>query len=352
MLRRIACSLLLIAAASNSIALTRLIYTDNRLSAQSYRSQPLINAIRKHHQAIDVLAPQAYTLNEDGTVWGSVAPRVMALGKKHHFQLMPLVMNDHFDRDKLHRFLHSPEAQQHAITQLLAACQHNHYWGMQFDIENLPVIDRTLYSQFVQQAATAFHQHQLKLSVTVLPNQIPPILTDSYSAWFYDNWSGGYDIKALAKTCDFVTLMAYDRHNTLTTPGPIAPLPWVRLVLKQALRVTYANKILLGVPLYSGYWSTTPHNKSFASREHQISYAEAMDVLQQYQAKTVWDTNSGCAVATLNGPNKLYSYLYVQNARSLQIALNLAKENQLQGIAAWQLGLEDPAVWPLLQKAQ
>lgn len=345
MLRFFCCTLLLLCTTASCFGSLRVFYADTRLSNQSYRDHSLLESIAQHHAAIDVVAPQVYTFNENGTNCGGPADELITLQKKYGFKLMPLVMNSEFDQQKLHQLLHDTTAQQRLTAQLLILMEKYHYWALQLDVENIPVSDRDAYTQFVQQTAAAFHQHHYKLSVTVLPNQIPPLLTNSYDAWQYDNWSGGYDIQALAKACDFITLMSYDKHNSLTTPGPVAPLPWVNLTIQHALTVTTGDKLLLGIPLYSGYWTTTARKNSFSGREHQISYKQAQTLLQQYQTTAKWSPNSATASATLHHPGELYSYLYMQNARSLAAAKQLIKDHHLLGFAAWQLGLEDPAIW-------
>lgn len=341
---------LLLCTASCGQALTHMVFTDGRLAGGSYNDQSIVEDIEQHHQAIDILAPQVYTLNATGTLWGSIAPNVLKICRQHHIQIMPLVMNADFNLKKLHKFLHNPHAQNRAILQMAKTCQQNHYKGMQLDIENINIRDRSAYTHFVQKASRVFHHHHLKLGATVLPNQFPPNLTTNYQAWFYDNWSGAYNIQALAKACDYITLMAYDLHNMLTTPGPIAPLPWVKAVLKNALKVAPANKLFLGTPLYSGYWKTTRKQKLFQTREHQISYQAADYLQKQFHKRAKWDPVTASSYVIFQTKDRLYSYLYVQDARSMRALLALAKTQKVRGIAAWQMGLEDPKVWPLLKR--
>lgn len=348
MIQRIICTALLGCCVSTCFSFSNMLYIDNRLSAKSYSNQSLIESIAKNHAAIQILSPQTYRVNELGTVWGDTSPKALEICKKNNIPVMPLVINAGFDSKLLHQLLHDQAAIKAAILQLVHICKRNNFIGMQLDFEHINIKDKDAYTQFVNQVTTAFHKSSLQLSVTVLPHLFPPNLKSHYSAWHYDNWTGGYDIKNLANACDFITLMAYDRHTSLTTPGPIAPLPWVKTVLKNTLKVVSANKLMLGIPFYSGFWSTTRKGTAIGSREHQISYQDAVTIQEQYKTKAKWDSKSGTAFAILQHPSGLYSYLYVENARSIAALLKLAKKHNLKGISGWQMGLEDPAIWPLL----
>jgi hypothetical protein len=47
---------------------------------------------------IDVIAVSAYYVEEDGVVWGSVDPRVLALAREHGARVIPLLVNRGFSR--------------------------------------------------------------------------------------------------------------------------------------------------------------------------------------------------------------------------------------------------------------
>lgn len=60
--------------------------------------------------------------------------------------------------------------------------------------------------------------------------------------------------------------------------------------------------------------------------------------------KLVWDDHSKTAHAIYDH-NGLYEYLFLEDARSFQAKVDLAKQYHLLGISVWQIGFEDPKIW-------
>jgi len=64
-------------------------YTDRE---DSYRS------LVAHISRIDIVAPSAYFVDEDGIVYGDVDSRVLALAQQHRVAVVPLLVNRGFDQ--------------------------------------------------------------------------------------------------------------------------------------------------------------------------------------------------------------------------------------------------------------
>ncbi len=63
------------------------------------------NDLQKHIDRIDIVAPDVFGVDSLGVVWGELDPRVLALARQHHVQVMPLIVNKPFDYKALHVFL-------------------------------------------------------------------------------------------------------------------------------------------------------------------------------------------------------------------------------------------------------
>src|SRR5919109_352185 len=70
----------------------------------------------------------------------------------------------------------------------------------------------------------------------------------SYHRFLFDSWRAAYDLAALARLSDFVTIMTYSQHTRRTTPGPQAGIPWMRSVVDYVLKAVPAEKLSLGIP--------------------------------------------------------------------------------------------------------
>jgi spore germination protein len=151
--------------------------------------------------------------------------------------------------------------------------------------------------------------------------------------------------------------MSYDQHTSLTTPGPIASAAWVEKIILHLLEAIPPTKISLGIPTYSGYWTTNvlgaslvPERYSFRSKEAQIGYPKLTSLLAQFDQKLIWNKQwqSSYAIYDNHGHNE---YIFAENAQSFKAKLALAKKYHLRGISVWKLGLEDPAIWNVLNPA-
>lgn len=331
---------------ATAIPFERLFYANDQLSLYSIGNEKYLDEIERHANRIDVIAPQVFQFDQSGMVWGSIDERVLNFAKKHRIKVMPLMVNTEFDQHTLHAFLLNQKAQQRLIERLIELANQYKLYGFQFDIENVSFIDRDRLTRFVAMATKALHEHGYKLSVAVIAEYSSEKYTSDYDNYMHENWSGAYDIVALAGVCDFVTVMAYDRNTSMTTPGPVAPFPWVENIITQLLKKIPANKISLGIPVYSGYWRTGTLHGYFQPVEYQISYMDTKDLLERFNVKPQWNKQTRTPFSLIYRDGAM-QYLFINNARTFEQSVELAKRLKLRGISVWRLTLEDPALWNL-----
>ncbi len=336
---------------SLAFGMQTLFYSNHDLSDYSFSSDKIIHEIQQRRSLIDIVAPQVYELAANGLITGSIDSSLLSDSKRDHLKLMPLIINKGFKQPQLTAFFNHPAAEQRAIAGMLMLCQRYHLYGIQLDFENINLNDRSAYTQFFAKAASVLHKNGFAISATVVPFIRHAPNYTAYNSWYKSNWNGAYDLAGLAKQADFITIMTYDKHTSYTTPGPIAPLHWVKAVITSALKVVPANKISLGIPAYSGLWRTDSLGDHFQAREHQISYTQAMQLVKKFKATLVWNATSQSASTSFEH-HFLNEYLFLENAESFKAKLALAKKYQLRGISVWQLGQEDPAIWQVLKSTR
>jgi spore germination protein YaaH len=181
-----------------------------------------------HIDQITVLGPQSYTVDSLGTLFGGVDARVLKLAKDHHVKVMPLFVNEGFNQPALRRLLADTAAQRRSIAAMVAACQRHGYWGMQFDVENINELDRDRFSRWFADASAALHAAGYAISIAVVHRTDEAAGPTAYHRFLQESWRGGYDLAAIARAADFVSMMSYDQHTRRTPPGPVAGLSWVR----------------------------------------------------------------------------------------------------------------------------
>lgn len=305
--------------------------------------QKEMSSLRDHAKNISAVITQAYHINKAGVVSGYTNDVMMAFTRMQHIKTFILVTNEGFKREETHVFLHNPKAQQDAIQALVKLCNDNHYQGVQMDFENVNVQDKAELTSFFTNLANALHQMHLVVSFAVVPAVANGKQVSNYQQKKYDNWGGVYDLAALSKVADFISLMAYDQHTDGTTPGPNADLRWVEATLKHTLQFVPAKKLSLGIPTYSLRWYVGGKDH-LSVKMAQISYREALSVLKDNGAGMQWSDKGKFHFAVYDH-NWLYQYLYIEDAASFKARYGLARKYKLHGVSVFDLGIEDPGIW-------
>lgn len=306
------------------------------------------NSFVAHLRQIDIVAPSAYFVDEEGVVWGDVDPKVIDLARRNNIKVMPLLVNKPFNKDVLHQLLTKPAARQRTIASVVEIAKRNNYWGIQVDFENVHIEDRDALTSFYRELASALHGAGKTISIAVVHRPEETAGTQQYHAWMMADWRGGYDIRALADAGDFISVMTYSQHTRRTPPGPSASLPWTREVVNYFLRFMPASKLSLGIPTGAMHWYTsqedriTPELARSYSQGH--SYNWALHIAERNNAPLKWDDVNKVSY-TYFPVSGTFEWLFVEDARSFRAKLDLIKEQKLRGFSVWVLGPEDPRVW-------
>jgi len=318
----------------------RLFYYVDR--EDSYRS------LVAHVDQITVLGPQVYTVDSLGLVYGSLDRRVLQLAKARGVKVMPLVVNEGFNQPALRRLLADTAARSRAIASFVELCRRNGYWGIQFDIENLNIQDRDRYTAWFSDAARALHAAGFTISAAIVHQTDDLPGPTGYHRFLADSWRT-FDIAALGRVADFLSVMSYDQHTRRTPPGPVAGIPWVRSVAEYFLLYVPAEKLSLGIPLYGDYWSARPDPTPERARTsaNSVSWFWGSGLAERNGASVKWDDVQQVPYASFE-VGGTFEWLYLENARSFSAKLALMREKKLRGFSAWVLGPEDPEIWKAL----
>lgn len=320
-------------------------------------SEDSFESFRTNVDQISIVAPQTYSVNEAGIIWGAVDPRVMRLAREHGVQVIPLLTNPGFSQEVLHDLMVDDSARRRAVQAMVDLAQEHDFDGWQFDFENIHIADRDLLTQFYREAATALHAAGRSISIAISPPSVG--VTSDYHRWLYEYWRSGYDLAALGEIGDFMSFMTYSQHTQRTPPGPPAGIPWVTELVEMAIAEGVPpERISLGVPFYSIHWFAAFSERlasargagregGFASGQG-IDHARARGLLERYDADLVWLDEQGAQYAFWENAG-VFEWLFLEDATSLPPKLDVLDEYGLRGISVWRLGNEDPAVWPVLR---
>jgi spore germination protein len=275
---------------------------------------------------------------------------VMDLARRHGVKVMPLVVNEGFNQPALRRLLADTAARARATRALVGLCRDHGFWGIQFDIEDLNLEDRDRFTAWYAETANAIHGAGYRISIAVVHRPEGFAGPLGYHRFLYESWRAGYDLAALGKAADFVSLMSYAQHTRRTPPGPQAGLPWMRDVVDYFLKFVPAEKLSLGIPLWGEHWFTrydTTIPERARSWSETVSWTWGSGLAERNGAALKWDSTQAVSW-TYYDNGGTFEWLFLENARSFAAKLALAREKKLRGFSAWVLGPEDAGIWQAL----
>jgi len=197
------------------------------------------------------------------------------------------------------------------------------------------------WTTFVRELGLALHGRGLTLTVT-----IPPI---------YDTGTGGnagywvYKPHDIEPFVDHIRVMAYDFSTS--NAGPIAPLQWVRTVVKAMKKsVDNDDKVVLGVGMYGRNWvmSTTGTCPADAEGTTTVTLRTVLDLAAKRNATPVRDEVRQEASFTYDldlGTCTQRRQVNFIDEQGVRARIDLARELRIGGVSLWALGFDSDTVW-------
>jgi spore germination protein YaaH len=268
--------------------------------------------------------------------------------------------------------LKDPAARAAHVNQLVDLVLANGYDGIELDYEKFAFSDgtstwpttRPAWVAFVTELGGALHGAGKLLALAVPP------MYDGRNSSTSGYWV--YDYAGIAPAVDSLRIMTYD--YSVSRPGPISPLSFLRRTLSYAVTVFPADRIRMGVPAYGRLWTArradgtesitgtcpstgVPGTKSFTTAtalEYLSTVAGGIPVLRydeptgevvatfskQYTGTTADGTPTTCVVDHV---------AWWVDARGVGARLPLLPEFGLAGVAVWHLGGPDADSWTVLR---
>lgn len=314
--------------------------------------------------SVDWLAPNWYRINTipdgqsaaDGSFsgpWATAnefyAPLTVKAAHDRGLKVLPSVTADYNSKGQaaLDSILASSATRQNLIQNINQMLQTTNGDGVVIDFEYISDASGPNLTQFMKELYASLHS-QNKLVVEAVNARTSP--TD---------WNQEYNYHDLAQYVDYLNIMTYDYSTT--SPGPIAPLSWVKSVLNftQSQGVDM-NKVLLGIPYYGRNWyplaTSTPEKPLYD--QDAVSLTGARNLSAKYNASLQRETSPtdpvGIPTFTYTDENQVAHTVYYDDIQSLSAKLDLLDEYHLGGAAAWSLFWVDTdsakEIYPLLQQ--
>ena len=343
-------------------------------------------SFRKHAASLDYVAPQWVTIDACGQLSSQDDRTLVAHARQAGVKVVPSLLTSQGELN--HRLLTDEVVRERAVQEIVRYVVTEDYAGIDLDLEAVAAVDRAAYTEFVRRVAGALHQAG-RLVVVAVPPKTSDVTT---------GWAGAYDYAALGQSADLLLVMAYAYTTSSSAPGSTAPVQWVGQVADFAAGQVRRERVLLGVAAYGYDWNLT-----LGGRAAALTNAAARGVANHYgvaigidpasrSATFTYQTRSGtptpaiqrpapvqhdiivrrpafqCAAAatptsaaTPTGarpsasptraptpPDPQRHVVWLEDATSMGLKLEIARDRNFGGVGVWRLGHEDEAVWPVV----
>ena len=302
-----------------------------------------IGTVLAHRQDVNEVSPWMYGLGGDGQIVldsGVDQPLMTQYLGQLRDQGLPIVPTlANIDPQGTWSYqlaagiLHNPAHIHQHVAAIVALVQREKYAGIDIDYEELHAADRGVFTEFLGQLAAALHAKGKILSV----------------ALFAKTTNTGYaprnvaqDYAAIGRVADQVRLMGYDYHWNTSPPGPVAPIGWIRDVLRYAKTQIPAAKIILGVPLYGYDWSD-----GYGS---SVTWLRALRLSRQYHVTPTYDTAAQAPWFSYTDSSGHMHTVWFENAESSKAKFGAAQGAGIGGVYLWMYGYQDTGTWPALRQ--
>lgn len=302
---------------------------------------------------LTTLSPTWFTVADtDGNIRSLASEKYVNYAHQSDIEVWALVRD--FDGgissyEESYELLSHTSSRENLINQLMAEVLKNDIDGINLDFEKISPECGEHYIQFVRELSLKCRQNDIILSID---NYVPK------------PYNSHYDLEEQGIMADYVVIMGYDEHYSGSyESGPVASLSFAKQGIEDTLKVVPKEKVISGVPFFTRLWKEVPKTESELAAQEGTEAAEypmkvtstaygmsaAEDVIANAGAEIVVDETTGQNYAEWTEGNATYK-IWLEDETALERKLELIKQYDLAGNAAWRLGFEKTSTWDLILK--
>ena len=318
-----------------------------------------ISSILADAGGINVISPTWFTVTDDNGNIDSIGSReYVDICHNKGVQVWGVFDNlQHLEVSSLEIFSKASKRAK-LISQLIGFAHEYGLDGINVDVESIPTESGIHFAQFIRELSMECRKDGIILSVD---NYVPMGFNDHYNR----AEQGVY--------ADYVIIMGYDEHYSGSKEaGSVASIGYVRSGIENTVAMVPSSKVINAVPLYTRLWIETPKteeeiedekltfdeegNEIHTEEEDIIPYTLEIQTLKMGDGITTanangtvsWDEETAQNYATWQKGGKTYE-IWLEDKDSLEAKLKVMQENNLAGVAAWQVAYADSYVWDLFK---
>lgn len=201
--------------------------------------------------------------------------------------------------------------------------------GINVDFEQISQDTGEHFIQFIRELSIPCRENGLVLSVD---NYVPTGGTDHYDR-------GEQGIVA-----DYVVIMGYDEHyRGSENAGSVASIDFVESGIKKTVEQVPAEKVINAIPFYTRIWKT----KGAQLDSEAVGMELAEQFVETHNVETGWDESTCQNYGEIQEGDTFYQ-VWLEDGQSIEAKLNIMKNYNIAGVAAWKLGFEKDSIWDVI----
>lgn len=284
----------------------------------------------KNTKGLNVISPTWFSVKDnDGNI---VSFADKAYVKKAHdmkLEVWGLLGNLTYKEAKSKVFLHKSKSRRNIIEKTVEEAKRVGLDGINLDFEAIPESAAEDFIQFVRELSIECRKNKLVLSV------------DNYVPKSFNQY---YNRKEQEIFADYIVIMGYDEHYAGSNKaGSVASIGFVEDGIDETLKDVAADRIINALPFYMRVWTNTTDGLKSKS----ISMHQAKELINKNKLSLSFDDVTGQSYAEYDSENG-FCQIWFEDAKSLNVKMNMIKAKGIGGIAFWRLGLETEDVWDIV----
>ncbi len=286
-------------------------------------------SLEAHAYQLTHVCPEWLTMTDGtGTIEAKPDPTVQKIAKAKGIVLLPLLTNlsedDTWQPEAVEGVANGPEARRSRfihtlISQLMSAGA----GGVVIDWGRVDPTYQDTVTVLLQEIAAALHMHGMELWLRIPMGRELMV----------------YDLEALSQDVDHFVAVLHDENSDSDPPGPIAAQDWFEGWLNTVIAYGKPSQWIVELGSYGYDWTSKD------PKAESIGFADAMTRAG----------NAGLQTDTVKAPfyNPTFSYsdegvehtVWFLDVATFLNQLQVARKLSVGGLALYELGSEDPAIW-------
>ncbi len=291
-----------------------------------------LDSVVAQTKGLNVISPTWFTLMGNEGDFNSFAST--AYVEKAHgmgLEVWALVGNVESVDVDLYKVLGTTANRRRLIQSLLSVARDYGIDGLNIDFENVSLDAGEPFIQFIRELSIPCRKYGIVLSVD---NYVPMDHTDHYNR------------AEQGVVADYVIIMGYDEHyNGSDEAGSVASINFVEDGIKNTVAEVPAEKVINAVPFYTRIWET----KGTERTSQAVGMETAAAYVADHGIDTRWDEKTCQNYGELQ-EGDILRQVWLEDADSIKVKLNIMEKYGIAGVAAWRLGFETADIWDVIEE--